>query len=338
MSPAEEAGVTAPAPVRLVCFGEVLVDLLAQPPVEGQPRAFAQYAGGAPANVAVAAARLGADAQFVGMLARDMFGTFLHDELVAAGVGVDHIVWTDQARTALAFVALDQTGDRSFSFYRPPAADLLFRASDFDAGSLSRADVFHFCSNSLTAPEIAEASLAGARLARQAGAVVSFDMNLRPALWPQGMDPTPVIEQALAEADVVKFSREELAFLDGGQGDGAAVVARLLSARARLIVVTDGPGAVRWTTRNGSGMVPSFEVTVRDTTAAGDAFIGGLLLRLVELGGAGQGLDGFCADPDKVAEAVGFGTAVGAVAVTRAGAFAAMPTRKDVLALVSGMQ
>jgi hypothetical protein len=132
----------------------------------------------------VAAARLGAKTQFVGMLGRDMFGDFLADSLVEHGVGTDYIVRTDAAKTALAFVALDANGERSFSFYRPPAADLLFRDSDFQAACLDSAQCFHVCSNSLTEPAIAEATFAGMDRARAAGAVVSLDLNLRPALWP----------------------------------------------------------------------------------------------------------------------------------------------------------
>lgn len=319
---------------NIVCFGEVLIDMLAQPPVEGRARAFEQYAGGAPANVAVAAARLGARSEFVGMLGKDMFGDFLHDELAQAGVGVGYTVRTEAAKTALAFVALDETGDRSFSFYRPPAADLLFREEHFDATCLAQADVFHFCSNSLTDPVYARATFAGAARARDTGAVVSCDLNLRPALWPADVDPMPTLWQALALADLVKLSREELQFLAGAPDQEHAVIQRLLAGRTQLVVVTDGGGDVVWTTRDADGKVAPFTVQVRDTTAAGDAFVGGLLLHMVELGGAGQGFAGFCADIERLTQAIQFGAAVGALAVTRKGAFAAMPHRSDVLSLL----
>ncbi|KAG1399515.1 hypothetical protein G6F59_013316 [Rhizopus arrhizus] len=128
---ADHIGVQASFILPLLCYGYIIFYGLVgapQPPASADtPRAFLQYAGGAPANVAVAAARLGAKTQFVGMLGRDMFGDFLADSLVEHGVGTDYIVRTDAAKTALAFVALDASGERSFSFYRPPAADLLFR-------------------------------------------------------------------------------------------------------------------------------------------------------------------------------------------------------------------
>ena len=176
----------------ILCFGEALIDFLARPgDTPDAPRAFLQYAGGAPANVAVAAARLGGDAQFVGMLGAGMFGDFLLGSLRDAGVGTAGIVRTDQAKTALAFVALDDDGERSFSFYRPPAADLLFRDEHFVPAMFDGAASFHACSNSLTEPGIAEATLAGMCRARDAGALASVDLNLRPALWPKDADPHP---------------------------------------------------------------------------------------------------------------------------------------------------
>ncbi|WP_234883032.1 PfkB family carbohydrate kinase, partial [Xanthomonas perforans] len=214
---------------QVVCFGEALIDMLALPQ-DGpdQARTFAQYAGGAPANVAVAVARLGGAAHFVGMLGRDMFGDFLLQSLQQSGVATDGIVRTDQAKTALAFVALDDAGERSFSFYRPPAADLLFRPEHFAEDGFTQAAVLHVCSNSMTEPEIAQCTLDGMRRARADGAIVSLDLNLRPMLWPQDVDPAALLWEALALADVVKLSREELEYLAGTlDGDAGAVTQKL---------------------------------------------------------------------------------------------------------------
>jgi len=322
---------------KIVCFGEILIDLLAQPPASPEtPRAFLQYAGGAPANVAVAAAKLGASSHFAGMVGRDMFGDFLVESLVEAGVQTDCIVRTDAAKTALAFVALDAHGERSFSFYRPPAADLLFRSEHFAASTFDRTACFHACSNSLTEPAIAEATFAGMDRARAAGAVVSLDLNLRPALWPAGVDPTPWLWQALERADLIKLSREELDYLAqplGADGD-AQVLKRLLAAQARWVIVTDGAGALRWYTRDQQGEVPSFRVQAVDTTAAGDAFVGGVLFGLTQRGCAGSGFAAFCADAEAITATLRFAAAVGALAVTRKGAFAAMPSLQDVQQLL----
>lgn len=319
----------------IVCFGEALIDFLAQPQTADAPRAFLQFAGGAPANVAVAVARLGGDAQFVGMLGLDMFGDFLLESLRAAGAGIDHVVRTDLANTALAFVALDGDGERSFSFYRPPSADLLFRAADFRAECFAGATAFHVCSNSLTEAEIAEATLAGMRLAREAGALVSMDLNLRPALWPQDADPRPRLWAALLAADLVKLARTEMEYLAAPmQGDEQAVLARLWEGQARAVVITDGAAPIRWFVRTGSGQSPSFRVRTVDTTAAGDAFVGGLLFRLAQAGADGRPLAEILGDEAVFTESLRFAAAVGGLAVTRHGAFAAMPTLDEVAGLL----
>ncbi|HMM25075.1 MAG TPA: carbohydrate kinase [Pseudoxanthomonas mexicana] len=321
---------------KIVCFGEALIDMLAQPPASPEaPRNFLQYAGGAPANVAVAAARLGADVHFAGMLGEDMFGDFLFDSLASVGVATDCIVRTGEAKTALAFVALDEHGERSFSFYRPPAADLLFRAAHFTPACFEGTGVFHVCSNSLTGAEIADATYEGMRRARASGATVSIDLNLRPALWPQGEDPTPRLWLALAEADLVKLSREELEYLARPLGGEEAVLQRLWQHRAQLLVVTDGAGPIAWHARAASGTVETFQVTTLDTTAAGDAFVGGLLFHLTQHDRLGEGVAAFVSRHDDVAAAMRFAAAVGALAVTRKGAFAAMPTVQEVNQLLS---
>ena len=319
----------------VVCFGEALIDFLAAPAVAGQARAFLQHAGGAPANVAVAVARPGGHAEFVGMFAHDLFGDFLLQSLAAAGVGTAHARRTDQAPTALAFVSLDAGGERSFAFYRPPAADLLFRDADFDTAAFADTAVFHVCSNSLTEADIAQATLHGMARARAAGALVSFDMNLRPALWPRDADPAPRIQAALAQADLVKLSSEELAFLGAAAGSERAALDRLWRGATRLLVVTHGAAALHWHTPSQSGVVPSFAVQAVDTTAAGDAFVGGLLLGIAERGVAPADLAAFAADTDALTAALRFAAACGALAVTRHGAFAAMPSRAEVEALLT---
>lgn len=319
----------------IACFGEALIDFLAEPPMPPAPRAFLQFAGGAPANVAVAAARLGAETQFIGMLGEDLFGDFLLRSLVDAGVGTRHVVRTAQAKTALAFVALDAQGERSFSFYRPPAADLLFRPQHFSENAFD-ASAWHVCSNSLTETDIAATTLDGMRRARAAGALVSLDLNLRPALWPADADPHPCLWAALAAADIVKLARNELDYLAVPLGGTAAVIERLWHGRARWLVVTDGAAPLRWHTRDAQGEIDTFRVTAIDTTAAGDAFVGALLARLRARAVDAASLGDFLAQRDAMRAVLRHAAAAGAVAVTRHGAFAAMPDTADIDALLQG--
>ena len=318
----------------IVCFGEALIDFFAQPvDTPATPRSFVQHAGGAPATVAVPPARLGAPTQFVGALGADMFGDFLLESLHAAGVGTGNVVHTGDARTALAFVAIDHEGERSFSFYRPPAADLLFRAGDFQADCFAGAGPFHVCPTTLTGDPAAGATLHGMRMPRDAGVLVSMDLNLRPLLWPPGIDPRPLLWQALAQADVVKLARNELEYLAEGC-DERTVLRRLLQGAARWVVVTDGPAPIRWYSADGEGEVRAPRVKAIDTTAAGDAFVGGLLFHLVQAGVDAAQLAGFASDRDAVEGALRFASAVGAIAVTRKGAFAAMPAFDEVQQLL----
>ncbi|HXW73768.1 MAG TPA: carbohydrate kinase [Steroidobacteraceae bacterium] len=319
-----------PPPV-VVCFGEALIDLLARPGAgRDAPRQFLEYAGGAPANVAVGVARLGGAARFIGMLAEDMFGERLLAQLAAAGVDVSCVRRTAAANTALAFVALDAAGERSFSFYRPPAADLLFRAEHFDARAFEDAAFFHVCSNSLTEPGIAAATLTGMRRARAGGALVSMDLNLRPALWPPAVDPLPQLWEALREADVVKLSQGELALLAGSASREEAVLARLLDQRAQCVLLTAGAAPLRWVTRGACGSVAAFDVRAIDTTGAGDAFVAGWLKSLATHGVGATTLGHFLADRARLTETLRFAAACGALATTRHGAFAAMPDAAEV--------
>lgn len=320
---------------HLVCFGEALIDFLAQPAESpAAPRAFLQFAGGAPANVAVAAARLGARVEFVGMLGADLFGDFLQTSLHEAGVGTRYVRRTDAAKTALAFVALDAEGERSFSFYRPPAADLLFRAEHFDDACFDDAAALHVCSNSLTDDALAATTYEAIARARKAGALVSFDMNLRPSLWPTGTDPLPRLWQALEQADLVKLARDELDVLAAHGGSDAAVIERLWQGRTRWLLVTDGAKPLQWYTPTQHGTRDTIAVQAVDTTAAGDAFVGGLLAWLVQRDVAAATFDTFLRCDIEREQALRQAAAAGAFAVTRRGAFAAMPTPADLASLL----
>jgi len=322
---------------KIVCFGEALIDMHAEPlPAVSQPRHFVQYAGGAPANVAVAIAKLGGHVWFAGMLGKDMFGDFLYESLHQLGVMTDAIVRTNQAKTALAFVALDIDGERHFSFYRPPAADLLFRPKHFHARCFVDAAAFYLCSNSLTDKGIATSAHKGIQFAREAGATIVMDMNFRPNLWPQKTDPLPILWETLEQADLVKLSREELNYLaqyyGGGKPGINKVRQRLLEKNTQLLIITDGPNPVDWYTRYESGQLSAnFPVQVCDTTGAGDAFVGGLLFYIDFINGLGAAhFAMFCEDNEKITKAIRFATLGGALAVTRKGSFTAMPSRTEV--------
>ncbi|HSN17565.1 MAG TPA: carbohydrate kinase [Gammaproteobacteria bacterium] len=317
---------------EVLCFGEALIDMLAEPAGAG-PLRFQRHAGGAPANVAVALAKLGTPVAFIGMLARDAFGDFLLQSLAEAGVATHLVRRTADANTALAFVTLDDQGERRFSFYRPPAADLLFRREHFQADAFATAAAFHICSNSLTDPACADATLEGVRLAQSCGALVSFDVNYRAGLWPTHADARPRIWSLLREADVVKLSSQELRYLAEPMRDEQAVVDELWRGHARWLLITDGSGPMRSLTREKELPLDAFKVDCINATGAGDAFVAGILDSLSEF--RAEDLDVFLADEVRIHKALRFAAACGALAVTRHGAFEAMPTRAEVATLLA---
>ncbi|MBA2077641.1 carbohydrate kinase [Rhodanobacter sp. PCA2] len=318
----------------VLCFGEALIDFHAEGrDAHGYPRAFVPFAGGAPANVAVAVARLGGDARFAGMLGTDLFGDLLLDSLHRAGVDTRDVARTGEANTALAFVALDAHGERSFSFYRPPSADLLFRPQHFRADTFANTAMFHICSNSMTEPQAAETTREGMRRARDAGALVSFDLNLRPALWPSGIEIRPLLWPALQLADLVKLSAEEFAWLAEADGE-ESVLERLWQGDTRLVVVTDGPNPLRWFHPDAEGELPAYRVPAVDTTAAGDAFVGGLVQQLAEQQIGPRDLDALVATLPRLHALLRYAAAAGALTVTRQGSFTALPDTAEVHAFM----
>ncbi|MFG6157396.1 carbohydrate kinase [Halomonas sp. 1390] len=311
----------------VIAFGEALVDMLSSRlggAADDAQETFTPYAGGAPANVAVACARLGVPSRFLGMLGDDHFGDFLAEALAAQGVELSGVCRTREARTALAFVSRDADGERTFDFYRPPAADLLYRLEHLPAGVFAEPAILHLCSNSLTDPEIAETTLAMAEMAARAGCVVSVDANLRHNLWPEGRADTALVTRLLDSADLLKLSREEVDDLRGSHPEDAWLAERL-AAGVRLAVITDGGDDVCALGAGLSLAVTPPKVQAVDTTAGGDAFIGGLLAALAEHGFE----EGWHRDTARLEATLAFACRCGAHAVTRPGSYVALPTRAD---------
>ncbi|MGM0858695.1 MAG: carbohydrate kinase family protein [Pseudomonadota bacterium] len=310
----------------IIAFGEALVDMLSSRLGDASgPETFTPYAGGAPANVAVACARLGVPSRFLGMVGDDTFGHFIIRELQHHGVDTQGVVLTREARTALAFVSRDSDGERTFDFYRPPAADLLYRLEHLPQGIFEHPAILHLCSNSLTDSEIADTTLAMAAMAKRAGCLVSVDANLRHNLWADDSADIGLVTQLLDSAELVKVSLEELDYLRGDHPQDAWIAERL-AAGVKVVLITDGPNRVAL---KGVGIDQSIvppKVNAVDTTAGGDAFIGGLLAELSR-----HGIDeGWHQDTDVLTRAVDIACRCGAHAVTRPGAYAALPTPADI--------
>lgn len=321
--------------MTLLAFGEALVDMLS----DGKtPESFTKYPGGAPANVAVAFAKLGGQSYFCGSLGQDFFGDFLAQALIDNDVDTQYCIRTSEAKTGLAFVSLDASGERTFSFYRPPAADLLFKESDFQHSAFENASIFHICSNSLTEEAIYQTTIDGLRRAKDNGCICSFDINLRESLWQDVSVAVDRIWQCITATDVLKLSSEESQFLIEQTPELSSIeqlVNKCLALGVSLIVYTQGERPVEYFTAKyvGCSVIPSIEVV--DTTAAGDAFVGGLLLQLANQTNQGLTLNKLIDDQSAINNIISFATACGAFACTQKGAFPSLPTIKDIEQLTS---
>lgn len=313
----------------VVSLGEMLIDFL--PNRTGSLEAvesFRKAPGGAPANVAVAVSRLGGQAAFVGKVGRDAFGRFLVNVLEQEKVDTRGMVLTEEAKTGLAFVSLDENGDRDFLFYRDPSADMLLRDSDIDDRLLQQGLVFHFGSLTQIHPESRQATIAAAKKAREFGKIVSLDVNLRLPLWPSPEEAISQIRQSIPLCDILKVSEEEMEWLTGTDNAEVGSLA-LLEKGPKLVLVTLGAQGTFYRTESMSGRVASFRVEPVDTTGAGDAFVGGLLLQVCDRmrGRTFEQVIGF---EEELREVIRYANAVGAITTTRPGAIPALPTREEV--------
>ena len=269
----------------LFSIGEALIDMI--PSRVGctfdEVPSFSPRTGGAPANVCAAFARLGGASSFLTQLGDDPFGHKIARELEACGIDLSHLVFTDKANTALAFVSLEEDGNRTFSFYRKPSADLLYAPEQIDLAWFRDAFALHFCSVSLVDSPMRHAHLAAIGAAREAGAIVSFDPNLRPPLWKSLDEAKAEIEYGLSKCDILKISDNEVEFLFGttDYDEGARLIRE--KYQIPLVLITLGKDGSRAYYKDLRVEVPGFvqEHTI-ETTGAGDTFCANSLNYILE--------------------------------------------------------
>ncbi len=312
----------------ITTIGEVLIDLTQTGVNEGGIVSFAANPGGAPANVAVAASRLGAKTAFIGCVGDDRFGSLLKETLEKNNVDVKGLQITKEANTTLAVVTVDSTGERSFSFCRNPGADTCIdeeKAVSF----AKKTDFLHFGSVSLTRAECRLAVLNSVRAAKEAGAVISYDPNYRPAIWESEEKAKEVMRGCLSLCDIVKISDEETVLMSGYE-DPAAAAKAIMEKGPSLVLVTLGSKGAYWRYGNAEssvseGTVPGFKVKVADTNGAGDTFFGAFASRIAEKGSIKA------LTAEELNEYVRFANRAASLTASRHGAIPAMPTAAEVL-------
>ena len=296
----------------ILTIGEVLIDLTQTGKDEKGIPQFAANPGGAPANLAVAAARLGAQTAFIGKVGADAFGRYLKEVLAENKVDV----------SGMAVVSVDATGERDFSFYRSANADVMLCKEDISDEALKAAKIVHFGSVSLTADPSRTATLDAAARAKKMGAVITYDPNYRANLWKSKEEAIAQMKAPLPLVDILKVSDEELPLLTGTT-DCESGTAQLAQNGIRLIFVTLGANGVFYRFGDKTGHVAGVPCKVGDTNGAGDTFFGAALSKLCK-----EELDTLTVD--KLESILAFANKAASITTSRHGAIPAMPTLAEV--------
>lgn len=305
---------------RIWVTGDAVVDLIP----DGEQH-YLKCAGGAPANVAVGVARLGVPSAFIGRVGKDPLGEFMRDTLIAEKVNTDFMYLDPDHRTSTVVVGLAD-GERSFTFMVNPSADQFLSVADlpqFQAG-----DWLHCCSIALINEPTRTATLTAMKNIKAAGGKVSFDPNLRESLWKSQAEMIEVVMQAVALADVLKFSEEELTLLTDTDNLEKAFKKVTALYPEKLIIVTLGKDGALYHLNGSKNIVAGKTLQPVDTTGAGDAFVGGLLAGLAQNPNWQQ--------IDRLEQIIRQANASGALATTAKGAMSALPNQAQLAEFLAG--
>jgi len=310
----------------VTALGELLIDFAPQAVNEAGYPVLSANPGGAPGNFLAALNKYGCSTAMIGKVGDDMFGRLLIGTLKEAGIHTEGILVDPEQFTTMAFVSLDESGNRDFSFARKPGADTCLRGDEINEGLIAASRVFHFGTLSLTDEPAASATRKAVEMAREKGALISLDPNLRKPLWKSEEDAKQAIEWSLRQADIVKISDEEINFLWGiGPEEGAE---RLLKEYGvRLVYVTLGPKGCHAATRNIRVTVQSpGGIHVVDTTGAGDIFGGSAMSCFLQKNRKPEELS-----EEELREIVAFACTAASLSTQKHGGISSVPERAEVL-------
>ena len=313
----------------VVALGELLIDFTING-VSGQGNLlYEANPGGAPCNVLSMLGRFGHRTAFIGKVGDDAFGHTLAQALTECGISTQGLCFDPVVHTTLAYVHKLPNGDRDFSFYRNPGADMMLQAADVQEEMIANARIFHFGSLSMTHPGVAAATRRALEIAEAHGVLRSFDPNLRPPLWPDLEAARQAIRFGLAHCDVLKISDNELTWLTG-ETDFTQGVGKLREEFSiPLILVSMGPDGSRAYTQEGMVEVPAYRnPDTIETTGAGDTFCACILHDILVHGMTGL-------TEDRLAQSLRTANAAASIVTTRRGALRVMPSPEEIQAMLA---
>lgn len=305
--------------IDVVAFGEMLIDYTQSGTTETGIRTFDENPGGAPGNMAVAVAKLGRKVSFVGKVGTDLQGDLLIETLKNNQVDVSGMVQDDKYFTTLAFVQINENGERKFSFARKPGADTQLESGDLKPEIIEAAKVFHFGSLSLTEEPSRGTTWVAAEMAKKAGAIISYDPNYRELLWSSKEAAMEQMRSVVGLVDIMKISDEETELLTGKVSPEEASQC-LIDQGVKVVVVTLGGEGAFIRTKDATMNVPGFKVQPVDTTGAGDSFWGGFVYSIIN---SGMELEKLTIE--ELGQFVKFGNALASLCVEKRGGIPAMP-------------
>lgn len=314
----------------VVALGELLIDFTQNGISEQGNNLFEACPGGAPCNVLAMLRKLGKSCAFVGKVGNDMFGKLLKDVITDAGINADALVMDDKIPTTLAFVQTFANGDRDFSFYRKPGADMMLLEDELPLDVIANAKIFHFGTLSMTHEGVRKATEKAVAAAKNGGALISFDPNLRPPLWDDLEDARKAIAWGLAQCDILKIADNELLFMTGEEDfyKGAAILQQKFPNIKVLNVTAGADGSYSFYGEDTPVFVPSCKLGgVIETTGAGDTFCASVLNFVLENGVAAL------TEQDRE-NMLRFANTAAYIVTTRKGAIRAMPEKEEVLKLL----
>ena len=311
----------------VIALGELLIDFTMNGQSEQGNNMFEACPGGAPCNVLALLNKMGKKTAFIGKVGKDQFGALLRDTITEAGIDASNLMVDENVNTTLAFVHTFPDGDREFSFYRNPGADMMLTADEVNPEVVKDTKVFHFGTLSMTHEGVREATKKAVETAKANGCLVSFDPNLRPPLWSSLDLAKEQMEYGFGKCDILKISDNEIQFVSGKEDYDEGIAYLQETYNIPLILLTMGKDGSRAYYKGMRVERPGFSVKAIETTGAGDTFCGSSLNYLVDH-------DFENLTEEQLGEMLTFANAAAALVTTQKGAIKAMPVKEEVLELI----